>query len=97
MTDKSQSMSIYKKIKIRQRKVWKTNFSKGQQLINVKVCQTRQKSVLICITKTVYAKGVASMKIVRLKRPHTIAIKYLTSQAKLPCPSRKLHLLRTPF
>ena len=35
------------------------------------------------------------MTIARVKRPYTIAFKYLTSQANLPWLSRKLHLLRT--
>ena len=38
-----------------------------------------------------------TMTVVKVKRPYIIAIKYLTSQAKQLCPSRKLHLLRTPF
>ena len=33
--------------------------------------------------------------IVMVKRPYTIGVKYLSSQAQLPCSSRKLHLFRT--
>ena len=40
--------------------------------------------------------GRFNLTIVRVKRPYTIGVKYLTSQAKLPCPAMKLHLICTP-
>ena len=33
-----------------------------------------------------------TLKIVRVKRPYTIDVKYFTSQAKLPCPSSEARL-----
>ena len=47
------------------------------------------------LTPIVYGHFI--MTIARVKRPYTIAIKYLFMHANLPCPSWKLHLLRTPF
>ena len=52
-----------------------------------------------CVVKYLIAivYGRFTLAIVMVKWPYTIGIKYLTSKAKLPFPSRKLHLLRTPF
>ena len=41
--------------------------------------------------------GRFTLTIVRMKRLLTIAVEDLTWQAELPCPSRKLHLLRSPL
>ena len=74
----------------RQHHAMKTEYAKGMaSLMDTVACEFQY-----CI---VIVYGRFTLTIVMVKRPYTIRIKYLTSQAKLACKSKKLHPLSTLF